>query len=81
MSAEATESARAHLEVVMDHRKILAAEHPEWLQEFEDIDPFVADRGSVEDLVVRAPNDFAAGMLCGILMFRQQLSAMTGREF
>ncbi|HWS26698.1 MAG TPA: hypothetical protein VN259_09040 [Xanthomonadales bacterium] len=70
-----------HLEVFIRHQKVLAEQHPQWYQEFEDIDPFVADRADVEDLVRRAPTEFASGMLCGILMFRQQLAAMTGREF
>lgn len=73
--------AASYMDVFDRQRKILADAFPLWYQEFDDIDPFVADRASVEDLVVRAPNDFAAGVLCGVLMFRQQLAAMTGREF
>ncbi len=73
--------AASHLDVFLRQQQILAAEHPAWYQEFEDIDPFVANREDVEDLVRRAPTEFASGVLCGILMFRQQLAAITGREF
>ena len=60
---------------------VLGARQRREIEEFEDIDPFVADRVAVEDLVRRAPTEFASGVLCGILMFRQQLAAVTGREF
>ncbi len=73
--------AESHLEVFIRQRAFLAEHHPVWFQEFEDIDPFIADRSAVEDLIRRAPNEFSSGMLCGILMFRQQLAAMTGRDF
>jgi hypothetical protein len=73
--------AASYMDVFLRNREDLAREHPAWLQDFEDLDPFVAVRADVEDLIQRAPTAFASGMLCGIFMFRQQLAAVTGREF
>ena len=81
MSSEIDPATRSHLDIFMKHRAILAEKFPDWFQEFEDVDPFVADRQVVEALVLEAPTEFASGVLCGILMFRQQLAAVTGREF
>lgn len=70
-----------HMAAFLQQQKILAEQFPHWYAAFEDIDPFIADRADVESLLKQAPNEFASGILCGIIMFRQQLAVMTGREF
>ena len=59
----------------------IKVEHPGWYAEFEDIDPFSADRAAVQHLLERAPSEFATGYLCGIMSFRQQLAILTDRAF
>lgn len=54
---------------------------PEWYADYEDIDPFVADRELVEHLLQTAPNDYTRGLVTGMLLIRQQIAAVTGRGF
>lgn len=54
---------------------------PEWYADYEDIDPFVADRELVEHLLKTAPNDYTSGLITGMLLIRQQIAAVTGRGF
>lgn len=54
---------------------------PDWYEQYEDVDPMIGDRATVEALLNDAPTDFARGLIAGILIFRQSLAIVTGREF
>ena len=54
---------------------------PAWHADYEDIDPFVASRSDVEQLLDTAPDEFCKGLITGILMMRQTIAAVTNREF
>jgi hypothetical protein len=56
-------------------------QHPDWYADYEDIDPFVADRELVEHLLQTAPDDLTKGLIMGMLLIRQQIAAVTGRGF
>jgi hypothetical protein len=72
---------KALLEVMKDKMDMIKAEHPNWHAEFEDVDPFIADRAEVERLLQDAPTEFASGLITGIMVIRQQVAIVTGREF
>lgn len=54
---------------------------PLWCNEYEDKDPMIADRADVEQLLETAPNDWAYGLIQGIMLIRLELSSITGAEF
>ena len=65
-------------------RKIMAdifAEHPDWAEHFDDIDPFSATAPELLDLMSAAPNDAAVMLLYGYFSARIEIAAMTGRPF
>lgn len=57
------------------------AQHPEWFADYEDIDPYTAERRFVEELLEASPTEFARGLVTGILLMRQQIALVTGRGF
>jgi hypothetical protein len=59
----------------------LKSEYPAWCDEYEDVDPITAERASCERLLQTAPNPWAAGLVSGIMLFRQQLALVTSREY
>lgn len=54
---------------------------PEWFAEYEDRDPMVADRASLKMLLDTAPNEFAQGLIVGVIMLRQQIAIVTDRPY
>lgn len=56
-------------------------EHPDWYHDYEDIDPFTAERAFVEHLLQTAPDEFTRGLVTGMLLIRQQIAAVSGRGF
>lgn len=72
---------RKYLEDLQQKMDVVKGDHPGWYADFEDIDPFVADRSDVEQLLRTAPTDWAVGYVSGILAVRQQLALVTGRGF
>lgn len=54
---------------------------PDWYAEYEDCDPVTADSNTLQVLLASAPDRFVAGLIAGIMMFRQQLAILTGRSF
>lgn len=72
---------RAFLEKLQADMRQLREQHPHWHADFDDLDPFVAERRHVEHLLQTAPTEWARGLLTGIMMFRQQIAAVTGRGF
>lgn len=82
IAAAAAQVATGELEARLEAElRTLEQGHPEWFQEFQDVDPFVANRADVERLLASGPNDFARGLLTGIHMFRNQLAAVTQRDY
>lgn len=55
--------------------------HPQWYAEYEDNDPYTADRQTLAHLLSTAPTDFAAGVIAGITTIRMQISFITDRPF
>ncbi|MEJ8837590.1 hypothetical protein [Ramlibacter sp. AN1133] len=55
--------------------------HPAWYADYEDIDPFTADRDLVEHLLQTAPDGYTRGLITGMLLIRQQIAAISGRGF
>lgn len=55
--------------------------HPAWYELFDDTLPDNAPRSEVVELMHSAPNDFALGLMYGKFTMRQELAAVTGREF
>lgn len=58
-----------------------ADQAPEWFAYFEDSQAFSAPREDVLELMRTAPTPFAAGLMYGIFLMRQELAVMTGRDF
>ncbi|MDF2461835.1 MAG: hypothetical protein K0Q43_70 [Ramlibacter sp.] len=54
---------------------------PEWHEDFEESDPFIAPRPVVQRLMDTAPDAWARGLIMGIDMFRVQIAACTGRVY
>ncbi len=54
---------------------------PEWFAYFEDSQAFSAPKADVLELLRSAPTPFAAGLMYGIYLMRQELALMTGRDF
>lgn len=61
--------------------EVLAEQHPEWFAIFEDSQAFSAPRSELLELLRAAPDPFAAGLVYGIFLMRQEMAVMTGREF
>lgn len=59
----------------------LQKNHLEWFESYEDAVPNNAPRQEVVELLASAPNDFAAGLMYGIFMMRQELAYATDRDF
>lgn len=55
--------------------------HPDWFAEYEDRDPITADQETLSHLLDTAPTEFAQGLIVGIIVFRQQMSILTGRSY
>jgi hypothetical protein len=55
--------------------------YPEWYAQYEDSDPVTADSKTLNHLLSTAPDPFVAGLVAGVMMFRQQLAVLTGRPF
>lgn len=54
---------------------------PTWFARYEDVFPDTAPRGEVVGLMAGAPDQFSLGVLFGKFLMRQEIAAMTGREF
>ena len=63
------------------NRDALRRDHPEWWQDYEDFDPMTAARPVCEALLQNAPTEWARGMIVGIMLTRQSVANITGREF
>lgn len=55
--------------------------HPEYFAYFEDVDPDVASRADLLDLIASAPTDAVKFFLLGKFTMRMAIAAVTGREF
>jgi len=58
----------------------IRAQHREWFDEFESVDPQIAPMNDVYRLLETAPNEFALGMMSAYVAYRNSLAALTGRE-
>ena len=54
---------------------------PDWWALFEAIDPDIASREEVLELLDTAPNDFTRGVIYGKLSMRIQMAMVTGIPF
>lgn len=59
----------------------LERQFPEWITLFDNTSPDIAPRAEVVKLMATAPNPFALGVLFGKYTMRQEIAAMTGREW
>lgn len=57
----------------------LAAEHPLWMDQYDDADPNVCSPEQLWDLLESAPTEFARGLIYGKLSLRTDAAAVTGR--
>lgn len=71
----------AFLRQVEEQWEPIRREFPAWYADFEDIDPFVAERAFVQHLLETAPTEYARGVVVGIMLIRQQIAMVTGRGF
>ena len=82
VTQETTQSQRmALLHAAREQMELIKKDHPDWHADFEDVDPFVADRPQVEQLLKTAPTAWASGYVTGIFVLRQQIAIVSGREF
>ncbi len=84
MSNTTTEAPGSETSVLMlasRHLAELKESHPEWYADYEDSDPITASREDIDRLLSSCPSEFVQGLLVGIMMFRQQMSIITGRTF
>lgn len=54
---------------------------PEWFERWNELDPAIAPRKDVQQLIATAPNDWARGMVTGFDMFRAQVGLATGAGY
>lgn len=54
---------------------------PDWFAKYEDSFPDTAPKQEMLDLMKGAPDNFSLGVLYGKFLMRQEIAAMTGREF
>ena len=54
---------------------------PEWYQDFQESDPFIAPKATVQRLIDTAPDAWSRGLIMGIDMFRVQIEAFTCRPY
>jgi hypothetical protein len=54
----------------------LARCHPEWMAQFDDVEPDIADLADLVMLLETAPSPFAQGLVYGKLTLRSQALAM-----
>lgn len=54
---------------------------PDWFAYFEDVQAFSAPKADLMELLRTAPTPFAKGLIYGIVLMRQELAAVTGRDF
>ncbi len=47
----------------------------------DEIDPFITNEATLQQLIDDAPSEFEMGFLSGIYQFRVQLAILTGRKF
>lgn len=59
----------------------LEKDAPDWFEDFNETDPFVASHSEVQRLIETAPDQWARGLVMGIDMFRCQMEAITGRPY
>jgi len=59
----------------------LEREFPDWWALFDDTLPDMAPRAEVVELMLSAPNPFALGLLYGKFTMRQEIAAITKREW
>lgn len=62
-------------------KEALSQRYPQWHADFELTDPHWADRSELAGLLASAPHPFLRGMLTGAMLFRIELSNLTGRAF
>lgn len=76
--------AQAESEVLSKcHRMMKASDltDPSWFAKYEDSFPDTAARDEVVELMRTAPDQFSLGVMYGKYLMRQEIAAMTGREF
>ena len=54
---------------------------PDWFAYFEDVQAFSAPKSDLMELLRTAPTPFARGLIYGIVLMRQELAVVTGRDF
>lgn len=54
---------------------------PDWVWQFEIVDPLIADQQIVRQMHESAPSDYLKGVMGGILMMRETIALVTGRGF
>lgn len=69
------------IRMLSDRFAMVADERPDWWAYFEDCQAFTAPKEDILELARCAPNDFAAGVMYGIYLMRQELAVITGRDF
>ncbi|HBJ86951.1 MAG TPA: hypothetical protein DDZ88_24450 [Verrucomicrobiales bacterium] len=60
---------------------VVKEQYPDWYAEYEDRDPMTAARADLDFLLESAPTEFVAGLVVGVMLFRQQMAILTGRHF
>lgn len=79
---EFVDPAGAEMQQIEDIRERFGEQdNPDWYQRYEDIDPCIATRAEVTTLLESAPDHFCRGLVAGIMLMRQQVAILTGREF
>lgn len=53
----------------------------DWVWQFDVVDPLTADQQIVRQLHETAPTEYLKGVIGGILMMRESMALITGREF
>lgn len=74
MEAQVTESIKMEL-------KLIEQLHPEWYQLYDECPPELSTAAELRELMARAPNSFAKGLVAGALKVRLEIAAITGRVF
>jgi hypothetical protein len=78
--AEAGEVRQRDERGITEYMHVLARQHPDWFARLDAIDPDLASREDLEQMIETAPTVFLAGYLYGKLTMRVQLDAITRRD-